>query len=192
MPSHPAPHVEALPDVASVHAEPPRVLWLTGLSGSGKSTLACALQGALNEQGKRAYTLDGDVVRRGLCRDLGFSPADRSENIRRIAETARLMCDAGLIVIVACISPLNADREAAKAVIGAERFLQMYLSTSLQTCELRDVKGLYRQARAGMIAEFTGISSPYEPPLAPDLTLDTGECTVDACLAQMLALIKPK
>lgn len=178
-----------VPSSMNYPAQAPRVLWLTGLSGAGKSTLAHALQTALRNAGQPAFTLDGDVLRRGLCRDLGFSLEDRSENIRRIAETSRLMCDAGLIVIVACISPLHADREMARDVIGAERFADIYLSTSLAVCEQRDVKGLYRQARAGLITEFTGISSPYQPPRAPALTLDAGMCTIDDCLAQMLALV---
>jgi adenylyl-sulfate kinase len=131
--------------------------------------------------------LDGDNVRGGLNRDLGFGPDDRSENIRRIAEVARLMNDAGLVAITAFISPYREDRDMARKIIGAERFIEVYLDASLEACEKRDPKGLYRKARAGEIPEFTGVSAPYEPPEAPSLTLDTAGRSVDECTAQLLA-----
>lgn len=165
------------------------VIWFTGLSGAGKSTLAYALESALFQANKLAYTLDGDNLRHGLCKDLGFSAQDRSENIRRVAEAARLMCDAGMIAIVACISPLQRDREAARAVIGADRFVEIYLSTPLDACEKRDPKGLYRKARAGLIPDFTGVGSQYEEPIQPTLTLNAAEKDVGECLEEILALI---
>lgn len=144
------------------------------------------------KQGQACFVLDGDNVRHGLNRDLGFSAADRQENIRRIAEVCKLMNAAGLIVIASFISPYREDREAAREVIGAENFREIYVSTSLNACEERDVKGLYRKAREGLIPEFTGISSPYEEPLSPDLALDTAVISVDEAVAQMLELIKGK
>ena len=148
-------------------------VWFTGLSGSGKSTLAFALEQRLIGLGYACYALDGDNVRHGLNRDLGFSPEDRAENIRRVAEVARLMNDAGLIVITSFISPYGADREAARQIIGTDSFREVYLSTSLAACERRDPKGLYRKARAGELSDFTGISAPYEAPRYPYMTLDT-------------------
>ena len=149
------------------------MVWLTGLSGAGKSTLATAVEAALIRAGHAACVLDGDNLRHGLNADLGFSPEDRRENIRRAGEVAALFADAGLIVIAAFISPYRAGREAAREAIGAARFLEVFLDAPLAVCERRDPKGLYRRARAGEIAEFTGISAPYEPPEAPALTLDT-------------------
>ncbi|MBA5637876.1 adenylyl-sulfate kinase [Duganella sp. LX20W] len=149
-------------------------VWLTGLSGAGKSTLACALEKMLVEAGRPAYVLDGDNLRHGLNRDLGFTPEDRQENIRRSAEVARLMNDAGLIVIAAFISPLRRDRELARSIIGVDDFIETHISTPCGVCEERDPKGLYRKARAGLIPEFTGISAPYEAPEHPALTIDTG------------------
>lgn len=184
-----SPTADATPAHDRPFKQPPRVLWFTGLSGAGKSTLANALEQHLRADAKPTCTLDGDTLRRGLCRDLGFSAADRTENIRRIAEAARLLCDAGLITLVACISPAQADRDAARSIIGAERFVEIYLNTSLATCEHRDVKGLYRQARAGLIKEFTGVSAHYQPPSAADLILDTGILSVEECLAQLLGLV---
>ncbi len=145
-----------------------RVIWFTGLSGSGKSTLANALEVALHERGTRTYLLDGDNVRHGLNRDLGFTEADRVENIRRVAEVARLMADAGLVVLTAFISPYARDRAMARDIIGAERFIEVYVDTPLEVCEARDVKGLYRKARSGLIPNMTGIQSPYEAPEQPD------------------------
>ncbi|WP_024697145.1 adenylyl-sulfate kinase [Pseudomonas avellanae] len=167
----------------------PKTVWLTGLSGSGKSTLAFALERALMDLGKLAYTLDGDNIRQGLCRDLGFSAEDRSENIRRIAEVARLMNDAGLIVISSFISPYEADREAARSIIGHERFMEVFISTPLETCIQRDPKGLYRRAMAGELKDFTGISAPYEPPTGAVLCLDTRQLSVSDCVERILGLL---
>ena len=148
-------------------------VWLTGLSGAGKTSIALALAQALKAQGRAVALLDGDQLRRGLNRDLGFTPQDRHENIRRTAEVARLMNDAGLIVIAAFISPYRADRAMAAQVIGAGQFIEIHVSTPVAVCEARDVKGLYAKARAGQIAQFTGVSAPYEAPLDAALTLDT-------------------
>ena len=145
------------------------VIWLTGLSGSGKSTIANELANKLQQMGKLAYILDGDNVRMGLNKDLGFSDDDRKENIRRIAEIAKLLSDAGVIVITAFISPFREERENAKDIIGRDNFIEVFVRTSLETCEKRDPKGLYKKARAGEIPMFTGIDSPYEEPLNYDI-----------------------
>jgi len=167
----------------------PLTLWLTGLSAAGKSTLAFALERALHERGRACYVLDGDNVRHGLNRNLGFSPADRSENIRRIAEVARLMNDAGLIVITAFISPWRADRAAARQIIGAASFLEVHVSTPLAVCEARDPKGFYGQARRGKLADFTGVSSPYEAPEQADLSIDTTQLSLADAVDQLLQLL---
>jgi adenylylsulfate kinase len=167
----------------------PYTVWLTGLSASGKSTLAFALERALIEIGRACYVLDGDNVRHGLSRDLGFSDADRTENIRRISEVAKLMNDAGLIVITAFISPLRVDREMAKTIIGNNQYREIYVSTSIEVCESRDPKGLYEKARAGLVKEFTGISAPYETPMNPSLTLDTEKISKEACVEALLNLV---
>lgn len=164
---------------ASLFRQQPVTIWLTGLSGAGKSTLAFALEKRLLEEGHACYVLDGDNVRHGLNRDLGFSPADRKENIRRIAEVSRLFNDAGLIVISAFISPYRADRELARQSIGADFFVETWLSTPIGECERRDPKGLYSKARAGQIDNFTGISAPYEAPEAADLMVDTSVLSVE-------------
>jgi adenylylsulfate kinase len=166
----------------------PVTVWLTGLSASGKSTLAFALERALVDQGRACYVLDGDNVRHGLNRNLGFSHEDRTENIRRIAEVARLMNDAGLIVITSFISPYRADRSAAREVIGATSFREVFVSTSLAVCESRDPKGLYTKARAGQVAEFTGVSSPYEAPDSPDLAIDTAQVSVGEAVLKLVSL----
>ena len=151
----------------------PLTLWFTGLSGSGKSALANELEKRLNIAGKYTMLLDGDNIRMGLNKNLGFEPEDRIENIRRIAEVARLMNDAGLIVLTAFISPFASDRQNAREIIGKENFIEIYVSTSLEECERRDVKGLYRKAREGKIPNFTGISSAYEVPERPEIVIDT-------------------
>ena len=161
------------------------VIWLTGLSGSGKSTLANALEQQLAEKGRHTMLLDGDNVRFGLNRDLGFSKEDRVENIRRIAETARLMNDAGLIVLTSFISPYRNDRRIARQIIG-DAFIEVYVSTSLEECEKRDVKGLYHAARKGEIAEFTGITSVYEEPEHPEIIIDTGKSDVRESVRELL------
>lgn len=158
------------------------VIWLTGLSGSGKSTIANELAIKLQEEGRLAYILDGDNVRMGLNKDLGFSDDDRKENIRRIAEVAKLLSDAGVIVITAFISPFREEREKAKEIVGRDNFIEVYVRTSLETCENRDPKGLYKKARAGEIPMFTGIDSPYEEPLNYDIMVsgDTDSTPNDA------------
>lgn len=168
----------------------PVTLWLTGLSGAGKSTLAFAVEHRLLALGHACFVLDGDNVRHGLNRDLGFSTQDRKENIRRIAEVAKLMNSAGLIVIASFISPYQEDRQAARDVIGSANFREIYISTSLQDCEQRDAKGLYQRARAGLIPEFTGISSPYEQPQAPDLSIDTSTVDLDRSVERIMALLE--
>ena len=151
----------------------PAIAWLTGLSGAGKSTIADAVDRGLTEAGRSTMVLDGDNLRQGLNRDLGFTAADRVETIRRAAEAARLMADAGLVVIVSLISPFRAERAAARAIAGDIPFLEVFIDTPLAVCEARDPKGLYDRARAGKIPNFTGISAPYEAPDAPDLALQT-------------------
>ena len=167
-------------------------LWLTGLSGSGKSSIARELEQRLHQSGRHVCILDGDNLRFGLNRDLAFSTEDRRENIRRIAEVARLFNDAGTIVLVPVIAPFRADRERARETIGPDRFVEIFLSTPLDVCESRDTKGLYRRARAGEIEEFTGIPSPYETPRSPALTLDTSRRSVGDCVEAVLAQIGPR
>ena len=167
------------------------ILWFTGLSGAGKSTLANAVNQALFERGLATYVLDGDNVRHGLCTDLGFSDADREENIRRIGEVAKLFLDSGVIVLTAFVSPFRADRDKARALVDDGDFIEVFCSADLGVCEERDTKGLYAKARAGEIKEFTGISSPYEAPESPELSVDTGAAALDACVEQVVnALIE--
>ena len=168
----------------------PLTIWLTGLSAAGKSTLAFALERVLIEAGNPCYVLDGDNVRHGLNNNLGFSAEDRSENIRRIAEVAKLMNDAGLIVITAFISPFRADRAKARAIIGDGVFQEVYVSADLAACEVRDPKGLYKKARAGQVPEFTGISSPYEAPDAPALAIDTSQLSKTQALASLVSFVR--
>ncbi len=165
------------------------VIWLTGLSGSGKSTIAFALERQLIHLGKVAFPLDGDNVRHGLCKDLGFSPADRVENIRRIGEVAALFAEAGLLVITSFISPYRTDRGLARQVAGPGRFIEVFIDAPLEVCEKRDPKGLYKKARAGEITDFTGISAPYEAPEKPELTLPTGNLSVDACVEAVVTYL---
>jgi adenylyl-sulfate kinase len=165
-------------------------LWMTGLPGSGKSTISALLLDRLRMQGRRAYGLDGDVLRQGLNRDLGFTDADRSENIRRTAEVARLMVDAGLIVVVALISPFRSDREFARSRFGPNRFCEVFIDAPLQVCERRDPKGLYAKARRGELARMTGIDSPYEPPERPDLHLHTDTDDAGACVERILSWLR--
>lgn len=170
----------------------PLTVWLTGLSGAGKSTLGFLLEKELIELGRKVFVLDGDNVRHGLNRDLTFTPKDRSENIRRIAEVARLMNDAGLVVVTAFISPFRADREMARDIIGGTRFLEVFVSTPLDVCEARDPKQLYVKARAGQISDFTGISSPYEAPNSPEIELNTSLLRQDECLSKLLSAVAAK
>jgi len=165
------------------------ILWFTGLSGAGKSTLAIDLERALFAERYQVYTLDGDNVRQGLSADLGFSPEDRAENIRRVGEVAALFAEAGFVVITAFISPYRADRERIRAA-HPKYFNEIFINAPLEVCEARDSKGLYRRARAGELKEFTGVSAPYEPPLAPELELRTAEKPVQACVDELIAFVE--
>jgi bifunctional enzyme CysN/CysC len=175
-------------DREALKAQKGKVIWFTGLSGSGKSTLANALEYALHQAGKHTYILDGDNIRHGLNKDLGFSDADRVENIRRIAEVARLMADAGLIVITAFISPFKREREMARELIGSEHFLEVYVSTPLSICEQRDPKGLYKKARSGELPNMTGISSPYEAPDHPEFIADGAAQDIKTTVGALITL----
>ncbi|UCG37977.1 MAG: adenylyl-sulfate kinase [bacterium] len=166
------------------------VVWMTGLSGSGKSTIAHEVERGLTQRGVHACVLDGDNVRHGLNADLGFSDEDRRENIRRIAEVARLMTEAGLVVITAFISPFGEDRDRARALFGPGEFLEVYVRCPMELCESRDPKGLYARARSGEIADFTGVDSPFEEPLKPDLILDTNRLSVAEASGRIMALLE--
>lgn len=161
-------------------------IWFTGLSGSGKSTLSHAVEERLYQMKCRTFVLDGDNVRHGLCGDLGFSESDRKENIRRIGETAKLLVEAGIITLTAFISPFSADRLRARQLFAPGDFIEVYCSCPLEICERRDVKGMYQRARAGIIQNFTGVSSPYEEPEQPELRVDTGSMTLDQCVDQVI------
>ncbi len=167
-------------------------IWLTGLSGSGKSTVAVATEHALAERGRLVYVLDGDNVRHGLNTNLGFSPEDRTENIRRIGEVAKLFTDAGIITLTAFISPYRADRDAVREIMNPGDFIEVLVDASLETCESRDVKGLYQKARAGEIPEFTGISAPYEVPEKPEVVLDTNERSVEESVSELIGYLEEK
>ena len=167
-----------------------RCLWFTGLSGSGKSTIANLLEKRLHADGKHTYILDGDNVRHGLNRDLGFTEADRVENIRRVAEVAKLMVDAGLIVIVAFISPFRAERQLARSLFDPGEFIEVFVDTPLEECERRDVKGLYAKARRGELKNFTGIDSDYEPPESPEIHMRTTGLAPETCVDQILKVLR--
>jgi bifunctional enzyme CysN/CysC len=169
---------------------PGKVIWFTGLSGSGKSTLANALEMTLHERGIRTYILDGDNIRQGLNKDLGFTDADRVENIRRLAEVGKLMMDAGLIVMTAFISPFRQEREMARGLIGGDNFIEVYVNTPLEVCEQRDVKGLYKKARSGMIPNMTGINSPYEIPLKPEFIANCTDDSIENIIENILNLLR--
>lgn len=162
------------------------IIWFTGLSGAGKSTLAHAVEEALHQRGCRTFVLDGDNVRHGLCGDLGFSSEDRIENIRRVGEVAKLFMEAGVIVLTAFISPFRADRERVRGMVEHGDFMEIYCNSAIEVCETRDVKGLYKKARAGQISDFTGISSPYEAPVSPELTVETGAAELQSCVDAVL------
>lgn len=179
-------------DRAKLLHEDPATIWLTGFSGSGKSTIAFELERQLISANYLVFVLDGDNVRHGLSRDLGFSPIDRTENIRRVAEVAKLFNDAGMLVITSFISPYQLDRELARNIIGKDRFIETYISTDLHTCEQRDPKGLYKKVRQGNIPEFTGISAPYEPPINPEVTIDTRQLSVDESVAKIMKQLTPR
>lgn len=167
-------------------------VWLTGLSASGKSTLAYELERRLHDLGHASFVLDGDNIRHGLSRDLGFSHESRKENIRRIAEVAKLFNDAGIVMITAFISPYRDDRDVARNILGPERFVETYLAADIAVCERRDPRGLYRKARAGEIPNFTGISAPYEAPENPTIKLDTGVLSVEQSMLQLLDAVLPR
>ncbi|MCI0507878.1 MAG: adenylyl-sulfate kinase [Gammaproteobacteria bacterium] len=165
------------------------IMWFTGLSGAGKSTLAHCVEESLHKRGCRTFVLDGDNVRHGLCGDLGFSIQDRTENIRRIAEVAKLMMEAGVITLTAFISPFREEREKARQIFPHGEFLEIYCKCPLEICEQRDVKGLYKKARQGQIKDFTGISSPYEEPMNPELVVNTAELSLEDCAEQVMGLL---
>lgn len=177
-------------DRAAAKRQKPCLLWFTGLSGAGKSTIAAALDCALFDRGYHTYLLDGDNIRHGLSQDLGFSPQDRVENIRRIGEVSKLFTDAGLIVLSAFISPYTSDRALVRKLFPQGEFIEVFMDTPLATCEQRDPKGLYKKARAGTLKQFTGIDSPYERPDQAELVLDTSVLSVEECVAQLLAYLQ--
>ena len=168
------------------------LIWFTGLSGSGKSTIANELEKALFAKEIHTYLLDGDNVRKGLNNNLSFSPEDRSENIRRIAEVANLMIDAGLVVLASFVSPYREDRENVKRIVGYNNFIEVFVNTPIEECERRDVKGLYAKARAGEIKNFTGVNAPYEAPMAPDVEIDTTVVSVEEAVALILSVINKR
>ena len=177
-------------DREKINGHKAATVWLTGLSGSGKSTIAVDLEKRLWERGIRAYILDGDNIRHGLNKNLGFSPADRTENIRRIGEVAKLFTEAGVMALTAFISPYRADRDQVRAIMAAGDFVEVHVDCPVEVCEQRDVKGLYKKARAGEIKEFTGISAPYEAPEKPELTINTAGQSVEDSAKQILAYLE--
>lgn len=168
------------------------LIWFTGLSGSGKSTIANALEKKLYKKGIRTYSLDGDNIRKGINNDLSFSPKDRTENIRRIAEISNLFIDSGLVVLSAFVSPYRKDRENIKNIVGNSNFVEIFINTSIEECERRDVKGLYKKARKGEISNFTGISAPYEAPINPNIEIKTEELSVDEAVEKIIKNINNK
>jgi adenylyl-sulfate kinase len=173
-------------DRSSIKGHPPLLVWFTGLSGSGKSTLADALEKYLVAKGIHAYHLDGDAIRSGINSDLGFLPADRDENLRRVGELAALMLDAGLVVIAAFVSPLRKHRDAIRDRVGSQRMVEVFVNTPIEVCEKRDIKGFYAKARNGEIKDFTGVSAPYEEPLNAELTLDTAQLSVEKAIELLI------
>lgn len=176
-------------DLLNQHAT---LIWFTGLSGSGKSTLAVQLEAQLHALGFKTYLLDGDNIRAGINKDLNFTDEGRIENIRRIGEIAKLMLDAGVVVLSAFISPFKADRDQVKEIVGADHYIEVFVDAPLEVCEQRDVKGLYKKARAGEVKNFTGINSPYEAPDSPDITIPTGQLSVDESIEKLMAVIVPR
>lgn len=179
-------------DRTLINKHKPCLIWFTGLSGSGKSTIANLLEKELHKQGVHTYTLDGDNLRRGLNKDLLFTKEDRIENLRRTAEVAKLFIDAGLVVIAAFISPYNKTREDIKAIVGSDYYIEVFVNTPLEVCEQRDVKGLYKKARAGTIKNFTGISAPFEIPTKPTLEVETLKESPEEAVVKILAILKRK
>ena len=175
-----------------LHGHKAYLLWFTGLSGSGKSTLANSVEITLHQQGLSTYILDGDNIRKGINKDLSFAPEDRSENIRRIAEISNLMLDAGVITLAAFISPYIKDREEVKQIVGKDNFIEIFVNTSLEECEKRDVKGLYKKARSGEIKNMTGISAPYEAPLNPVLEVITDGCSIEESVEIIIKFLNKK
>ncbi len=176
----------------AMHGHKSVILWFTGLSGAGKSTLSHAVEEALHAHGCSTFVLDGDNVRHGLCTDLGFSPEARVENIRRVGEVAKLFLEAGVITLTAFISPYRADRARVRGLVAEGDFIEIYCHCPIEVCEQRDVKGLYAKARQGLIADFTGVSSPYEAPESPELSLDTGSLPLEACVARVINLLNER
>lgn len=168
------------------------LLWFTGLSGSGKSTIANVIEQKLHQMGVKTFTLDGDNIRKGINKDLTFSPEDRTENIRRIAEVANLMVNAGLVTLAAFVSPYKKDRDSIRSIVKDVNFVEIYINTSVEECERRDVKGLYKKARAGEIKNMTGISAPYETPENPEIEINTEEESVDVAAQRIIDFITPK
>ena len=177
---------------AHIKAQQPCILWFTGLSGSGKSTIANAVESKLLELGKHTYLLDGDNIRMGLNKGLGFNDADRIENIRRIGEVAKLFVDAGTIVLTAFISPFQKERDSVRALVGTHEFIEIFIDTPLEVCESRDPKGLYKKARNGEIANFTGISSPYEAPLKPEIHIKNDKISIENVTEQIMGYLKDR
>ena len=187
---HPQQVTRAMREVRNGHRSV--LVWFTGLPSSGKSTVAHGLEELLFAEGRNAYVLDGDNVRHGLCRDLGFAQKDRAENIRRIGELANLFLDAGIITLAAFVSPYAADRRKVRELVGAENFIEVYCRCPVEVCESRDEKGNYAKARAGGIAHFTGVSAPYETPERPDLVLDTNRTGIEKSIAILLSLLRER
>ncbi|WP_299127932.1 adenylyl-sulfate kinase [uncultured Winogradskyella sp.] len=182
----------ALNDRIKTNGHKSLLLWFTGLSGSGKSTIANVVEQKLFQNDIKTYTLDGDNIRKGINKDLGFSPEDRTENIRRIAEVSKLMIDAGLVVLGAFVSPYKKDRENIKSIVKDVNFVEIFINTSVEECERRDVKGLYKKARAGEIKNMTGISAPYEAPENPDIEIKTENESIEAAAQRVVDFITPK
>ena len=179
-------------DRIAINGHKSMLLWFTGLSGSGKSTIANALEKALNSKGISTYTLDGDNIRSGLNKDLTFAPEDRTENIRRIAEVAKLFIDAGIVVLGAFVSPYRKDRKDIENIVHPDNFIEIFVNTSIEECERRDVKGLYKKARAGEIKNMTGISAPYEAPINPHLEIKTESESIEDAVARILLFLKDR
>ena len=177
-------------DREKINGHKSTIIWFTGLSGSGKSTLAYALEYILHKNNIQTYVLDGDNIRQGLCKDLGFSACDRTENIRRIGEVSRLFLDSGSIVLTAFISPFINDRKIVRELVNKDEFIEVFCDSPLDVCELRDPKGLYKKARSGEIPEFTGINSPYESPEYPELRLKTNELSVQQCVEKLISYLE--